>query len=250
MGCPSDGVESSPQGRGLFATTHWSAVLAAGHQNSAVADAALEELCRTYWYPLYAFVRQQGYRPQDAVDLTQAFFARLLEKHFLASATPERGKFRWFLLASLRHFLLNEWHRAHTKKRGGGLTFVPLHELAAESRFRAEPVTEMDAEKLYERRWALILLEMVRARLREKMDAAGKADRFDLLMELLPGGQTDLTYAEVGRRLGVTEGAVKSEVCRFRRHYLETLRAEIAHTVSSPVEIEEEIRALIRAVSG
>lgn len=241
--------DASARGR-FFATTHWSVELAAGDRNSPEAPAALEKLCRTYWYPAYAFVRQQGFGADDAQDLTQMFFARLLERNDLATARPERGKFRCFLLASLRHFLANEWHWRRAKKRGGGATLIPLETCEAESRYRAEPTTNLDPEKLYERRWALALLDAVHARLREELSVSGNSGRFDLLMDLLPGGSTEFTYAEVGSRLGLTESAVKSQVFRFKRRYLKALRAEIAHTLSSPVGIDDEIRALMSALGG
>ncbi len=234
----------------MFSTTHWSVVLAAGHPHSPQSSQALDTLCRTYWYPVYVFVRRQGYNAEDAQDLTQAFFTRLLEKDFLATARPERGRFRWFLLASLRHFLANEWNRTRAAKRGGGVRFMPLDQLDAEGRFRTELAAGLDAEKLYERSWALAVLEAVQERLRDEFRAAGKSDHFELLMELLPGGRTDLTYAAAGRQCGLAESALKSEVHRFKRRYLAALRAEIAHTVTSPEEINEELHALMKAVSN
>lgn len=194
-------------------------------------------------------MRRQGHSPEDAQDLTQAFFTRLIEKKFLATAQRERGKFRWFLLTSLRHFLANEWDRARAKKRGGLVQFIPWNETAAEAQYRAEPLHETDAEKLYERSWALTLLEQARASLRAEFAASGKAERFDLLEKFLPGEEPNMTYADAGRELGVAEGTVKSDVHRLKRRYREFVRQEVAHTVADPSAIEDELRVLFVAVS-
>jgi RNA polymerase sigma-70 factor (ECF subfamily) len=233
-----------------FATTHWSVVLAAGDHSSARAAEAMEKLCSTYWYPLWAYVRREGYSPEDAEDLAQGFFARFLEKDYLAQVAREKGKFRSFLLASLRHFLSDERDRTNAIKRGGGKTILSLDAQEAEGRYLLEPAHDLSAEKIFERRWALMLLDRVLARLREEYAAAGKADRFAALETFLPGEQATGTYAEAAERLGVAEGTIKWEVHQLKKRYRELLRAEIAHTVSSPDEIDEEARYLIAVLSG
>ena len=233
-----------------FATTHWSLVLAAGSAESTQARAALEKLCRTYWYPLYAYIRRKGHRPPDAQDLTQAFFARLLERSLVKKADPVRGRFRTFLLTSLKNFLTDEWDKAHAQKRGGGLAVLSLDEPPAESRYQLEPADESSAERIFERRWAMTLLEQALARLEAEHAALGKRRLFDELHVILLGEKPTLTYADVGARLGMTEGAVKVALHRMRRRYRELTRAEIANTVASPGEIDEEIRYLFSVLSG
>jgi RNA polymerase sigma-70 factor (ECF subfamily) len=222
-----------------FAATRWTVVLAAGQQTSQESRRALEELCRIYWYPLYAYVRRSGYDALTAEDLTQEFFARLLAKKSLADVEREKGKFRSFLLASLKHFLANEWDRARAQKRGGGQTFISLD---AETRYRQEPMDELSADKLLDRQWALALLEQVLARL-EAEEFAG----FEHLKVYLTAGKEAIPYAEAAARLGTTEGAVKVAVHRLRKRYRALLREEIAHTVASPAEVDEEIRHLFAA---
>jgi len=223
-----------------FAATRWTIVLAAGHGTSPQAGRALEELCRTYWYPLYAYVRRRGYESHEAEDLTQEFFARLLAKKYLADVDREKGRFRSFLLASLKHFLANEWDRAHAQKRGGGQTLVSLD---AETRYQREPVDEASADKLLDRAWAVALLDQVLARL--EMESEPK--QFAALKAFLTVGQDAIPYAEVAGKLGTTEGAVKVAVHRLRKRYRALLREEIAHTVASPAEIDDEIRHLFAA---
>jgi DNA-directed RNA polymerase specialized sigma24 family protein len=241
----SDGVEPSPKPAGLFATTHWSVVLAAGGGKDERASEALEELCRAYWYPLYAHVRRRGYSPEDAQDLTQEFFARLLAKEWLSMANARRGRFRSFLLGAFDHFLAKEWARSHCQKRGGNQPHLSFELVAAEELYHLEAGREGNPEAVYERQWALHLLGRVRARLRAEVAAGGKAERFELLEPFLPGGECALSYAEAAARLGLPEGTFKSEVHRFRRRYGELLREEIAHTVVSPEEIDDELRHLI-----
>ena len=245
----SNDASTAPKGMG-FTTTHWSVVLSAGDPESPRAADALERLCRTYWYPLYAYVRRDGSSPEDAQDLTQAFFARFLEKDYLADVRREKGRFRSFLLASLRHFLADERDRSRAIKRGGGRTLVSLDAQDAEDRYLLEPRDELTAEKVFERRWALTVLEAARARLRESYARAGKAERFAVLETFLPGEQADSTYAEAAGRLGVAAGTVKWEVHQLKERYRELLRAEIAHTVPSADEIDEEVRDLIAVLSG
>jgi RNA polymerase sigma-70 factor (ECF subfamily) len=233
-----------------FVTTHWSLVMAAGQRELPESAAALVTLCTTYWYPLYAFVRRQGYRPEDAQDLTQAFFAKLLEKNYVGDADRQRGKFRSFLLASLKHFLANEWDKARAQKRGGSRTFVALDAQTAETRYRLEPVDTMTADKIYERRWALTLLDEVLRRLREEYAAEGKGKLFDQLKVTLTGERSAIPYAGIGGQLGMSEGAVKVAVHRLRQRYREILRAEIAETVAGPGQVEEELRHLFAVLSG
>ncbi len=246
MGGAAEVGQSTGAGRG-FTTTHWSVVLAAKQGDSPQAVAALEQLCRTYWYPLYASVRRRGYSPEDAQDLTQEFFARLLSTHALGTVHPNKGRFRSFLLASLNHFLANERDKARTLKRGGGQTVISLD--AAETRYRAEPSEGMSPERIFERQWALALLAQVAARLREDYHTAGKGPLFDALQIYLSGEKGVPPYRETADQLGLSLDALKKAVERLRRRYGELLREEIAHTVSKPAEVDEEIRYL-RIVLG
>jgi RNA polymerase sigma factor (sigma-70 family) len=229
----------------LFTTTHWSVVLAAGEGDSPQADAALEQLCRTYWYPLYAYVRRRGYRPEDAQDLTQEFFAHVLEKRVFGQLEREGGKFRSFLLTALNHFLANEWARRNTQKRGAGKVPFSLEELELETRYQFAPADEVTPETFFERRWAATLLEQVIKQLRNEYAREGKAELFQRLQPCLTGAEATLPYAELGAQLGMTENAVKMAVYRLRKHYGERLRAEIVSTVASAQEVEEEIHHLI-----
>src|SRR5262249_17818709 len=224
-----------------FATTHWSLVLAAGQGASADAQQALAALCQTYWYPLYAYVRRQGHQPDDAQDLTQAFFARLLEKHYLQSADPGRGRFRSFLLTAFQRFLSKERERERTKRRGGGGELPPP---AFQARRRAHclgPAHEPPAEKFYEQRGALPLLDRVFARLRDESDRAGRPKAFDCLKVYLTGEAGTPSYQEAAAELGMTEGAVKVAVHRLRRRYRDLVREEIAQTVAGPEDVDEEL---------
>jgi RNA polymerase sigma-70 factor (ECF subfamily) len=233
----------------VFATTRWTVVMQAG-TDSPSARQALEMLCRNYWYPLYAYVRRQGHGSHDAQDLTQAFFARLLEKNYLADVQREKGRFRSFLLASLKHFLANEWDRERALKRGGGQRLIALDDDAAESRYKLEPKDEFSADKIYERRWALTLLDQVLSRLRREFEFNGRLQEFELLKEYLSAGRTSVSYALAAEKLETTEGAVKVAVHRLRKRYRELLRAEIAQTVATASEIEAEIRYLFAALSA
>jgi RNA polymerase sigma-70 factor (ECF subfamily) len=233
----------------VFATTHWSVVLAAGQSSGTGAQAALERLCRTYWFPLYVFARRQGNSPEDAQDLTQDFFCRLLEKNYLAKADPERGKFRTFLLRSLKHFLVNEWKRAGRLKRGGGVEFLSIDTKEAEDRYAAEAPDEFNPDAEYEKRWAVTLIEQVLTSLREEFDAADKARLFEELKGFIWGEKSAATYAEIAGELNVSEGMVKVAVHRLRQRFRELLRAEVAHTVSRPEDIDGELRHLI-SVAG
>ena len=235
---------------GLFSTTHWSAVLNAADGSAVGAPEALEKLCRTYWFPLYAYVRRSGHSPEDAQDLTQEFFAILLSKGYLARADCTRGKFRTFLLTSLKNFLTNEWHRAHAAKRGAHVEHLSFDGMEAERLYSHDAAHNLTPEKLYELSWAMALLELVRGRLREEYAAEGKAGRFDAAEQFLPGYQTELTYAEAARRLGVPEGTLKSDVTRLKRRYRDLLRAEIAHTVAEPADVTDELRHLMEVLGG
>jgi len=233
---------------GIFATTHWSVVLAAGRSTNLQASEALAQLCRTYWYPLYAYVRRQGYSPEDSQDLTQAFFTRLLAKNYLGQVEQAKGKFRSFLLAALRHFLSDERDKARTLKRGGGGAHISLDAQEAENRYRLEPVDRMDAEKIFERRWAMTLLDRALDRLRDESAADAKSDTFEALKPFV-AGDSELSCGEMASRLGQTESAVKSAVHRLRCRYRELVREEIAHTVAEPAEVDAEIRYLITVMS-
>jgi RNA polymerase sigma factor (sigma-70 family) len=236
--------------REVFATTRWTVVVHAQQGDSTEAREALETLCRAYWYPLYAFVRRQGVMPEDAQDLTQSFFERLIEKNFLADVQREKGRFRSFLLAALKHFLANEWDKARAQKRGGGAVHVPIDTASAETRYGLEPAHFDTPERLFERRWAITLLDRVLERLRDEHVKAGKAELFEQLKPCLTAEKAALSYAELGARVGLSEGAVKVAVHRLRQRYRELLRAEIAETVDSPAEVEDELRHLFTALSA
>lgn len=225
-------------------TTHWSLVLSAQDKDSPDALQALETLCRAYWFPLYAFVRRQGHSPHDAQDLTQEFFARVLERGYLKSATQEKGRFRTFLLVALKHFLANEWDRQHAQKRGGFVPVVSIDQELAESRFAAEPAHQLQPDILFDRQWATTLLERTMKQLHEEYVTSGRARLFELLRDGIARDESALTYAEIALRLNLTEAAVKMAVQRLRARYRDILRAHIAETVASPEEIEEEIRHL------
>jgi len=245
------GTETATSGQGTwFTTTHWSVVLSAREHDSPQAAASLEKLCRTYWYPLYAYVRRQGYDEPSAKDLTQEFFFRLLHKNRLDQVQREKGKFRSFLLASLKHFLSDERDKARAQKRGGGQTFVSLDDSTSEERYRLEPVETMDAEKLFERRWALTLLEQARTRLKEEYLESGKSSLYDRLKVFEGGDKNGPPYTQVALELGLTESGVKSAVSRLRQRYRELVREEVAHTVERPEEVDGEIRYLITVISG
>jgi RNA polymerase sigma-70 factor (ECF subfamily) len=246
MDNPSDGVEPSAKGSGLFTTTRWSVVLAAGHQDGPLAAEAIEKLCRTYWYPLYAYVRRKGYAAHDAQDLTQAFFTRLMEKQALVHIQREGGKFRSFLLTALRHFLVNEWEHRRAKKRDVQQVACSLDELDVESRYQLEPADDKASpEILFDRQWAATLLEQAMHRVREEYTRAGKADLYQQLEPCLTGAEPVLPYADLAALLGMTDNAVKMAVHRLRKRYGELLRVEIADTVASPQAVEDEIHHLI-----
>jgi DNA-directed RNA polymerase specialized sigma24 family protein len=225
-------------------------VLAAAGQNTAQSAGALETLCRTYWYPLYAYVRRRGYAPEDAQDLTQQFFGRFLEKGSFGQADPARGRFRTFLLKSLQHFLADDWKRAHRVKRGGGTFEVPLDGVAAETRLAGEPRETMTPERAYEEHWAMTLLEHVLERMREDYTRAGKGRLFAALEDFLWERHPPMRSAALAKDLGLTEAALYAAVHRLREHYRERLRAEVAHTVDQPDQVDDELRYLISRISA
>jgi RNA polymerase sigma-70 factor (ECF subfamily) len=240
--------DSVQERAGRFATTHWSVVLAAGRETPSEARDALASLCEAYWYPLYAFVRQRGFNSNDAQDLTQAFFTRLLEKRSLAAVDPAQGKFRSFLLVCMKNFLANEWDWSHAKRRGGGQTILSMETGMAEQRYLVESADCLTPERLFERRWALTILERALDRLRNFCVAAGKEKQFDHLQVYLGGKSGAPTYREMAAELDMTEDAVKTAVHRLRHRYRRELRAEIALTVGEPDQIDDEIRDLFAAL--
>ena len=245
----SDCASSSTPGD-IFATTHWTVVLAAGQRHTPQADSALEELCRTYWFPLYAYVRRRGHAKADAEDLVQAFFAKLLEKNFLANLDNERGKFRAFLLAALKHFLANEWDKARAQKRGGGTAHLSLDWQTADTKFQITATSEPSPDKAFDREWALALLARVIERLQQECVAEGKGKLFEQLKTFLMAGGGDSAQAAVAQSLGMEEGAVRVAIHRLRKRYRALLRDEIANTLSDEAMVEDEMRALFGAFSA
>jgi RNA polymerase sigma factor (sigma-70 family) len=233
--------QSTQDGAVAFATTHWSVVLAARGQSPA-AQEALEKLCRTYWWPVYGFIRRQGYKPEEAQDLTQSFFARLLERRDLETVKRERGRLRSYLLASIKNFLSKARHREMTIKRGEGRPLISLEDLLARERADQEPSHKLSADRIYERRWALTLLEQVLVRLGAEYEAAGKLPLFDRLKELLAGESGQPTQAKIAAEMRMTENAVKQAFHRLRYRYRQLLHEEIAHTVAAPDDVEDELR--------
>jgi DNA-directed RNA polymerase specialized sigma24 family protein len=233
----------------VFKTTRWTLVLRAKGQALPEALAALGQLCRVYWYPLYAYARSKGHGADDAQDLTQEFFARVVEKNYLDIADQKKGKFRWFLLTAFKCFLANEYDRQTAEKRGGGRVPISLDVGQAEKRFQLEPVVQAPSDKVFDRRWAMTVLRTAQDQLRAVYTAEDKLERFDKLDGHLPGKTPPKSYADTGAELGISEAAVKMEVRRMRKRFGELLKAEIAHTVASEAEIEEEIRYLIEVVS-
>ena len=232
-----------------FATTRWTVVLNAAGTDPQRAGDSLAQLCQTYWYPLYAYVRRRGYSATDAEDLTQEFFARLLAKSKLAGITREGGKFRSFLLTALNRFLTDEWKRSAACKRGQHAT-ISLDAESAEDRYRLEPVDPLTPERLYEQRWAMALLEKVVQRLQAEYDGDGKGELFAMLKFCITGARSDQPYAELAGRLNMPENTLKTVIRRLRGRYRELLLEEIADTVSTPAEVEEELCALMAAVDG
>ena len=250
MDSPSDGVEPSAKVPGLFTTTHWSVVLSAGHGTDTRATEALERLCGAYWRPLYLFVRSSGYDEETAKDLTQAFFERLLGKDYVKDADPARGRFRSFLLAALKHFLANEWDREKAVKRGGRCRFVPLETTVAEAELERGSRRDLNPEQLFERRWAMALLDQVHQELEAEQVAGGKAALFSALEVYLTGDKERPPYSATASQLGLSVEAVRKAVERLRQRYGQLLRQAVAQTTGAPEEIDAELRHLRVVLSG
>jgi RNA polymerase sigma factor (sigma-70 family) len=256
-GVPADDHVTSLRGIGAsardgavaFTTTHWSVVLTAQGESPA-AHEALEKLCRIYWRPIYSFVRRQGFEREEAEDITQGLFAQLLERKRLSAIRKEKGRLRSFLLGALQYFLADEQRRARAIKRGKGHRLIPLEELRADEEIHMEPADPVTAEMIYERRWALTVLERVLGRLKDDYIASGNATLFDSLKELLPDEPGAASQAEIAARLGMTENAIRQAFYRFRQRYQSLLREEIAHTVATPGDIEDELRHLIAVIEA
>ena len=232
-----------------FATTNWTQVLAARDAPSSESRQALEGLCRAYWYPVYAFVRRQGYDGEESLDLTQAYFAQLLEKGYLEDFDPSLGRFRVFLKASVKHFLSKEREKARAWKRGGHAEIVSLDAEDVEGRYRHEPVDRVTPEQIFERRWALTVLERVLGKLRQEFAEAGHEQDFERLKGFLTGEQPKLPYRQVAAELRTSEAAVKASVHRLRQRFGKLLRQEIAETVGSPDEVDDEVRHLLGVIA-
>lgn len=234
-----------------FGETHWSVILSAmDKQRPLEAADALERLCRVYWPPLYAYVRRLGERPHDAQDLTQEFFARFLDKDYLAAVDQAKGRFRSFMLAALKHFLANERDKQRAQKRGGGCSFVPIDFHNAESHCSFEPAESLTPEVIFQRRWASALLGEALARLRNEYTATGKAALYEQLKPTLTEGRGSIAYAELAASLGMSQAAVKMAVHRLRQRHRDAIRSEIASTIADPSEIEDELREVLRAFGG
>ena len=244
---------STPPGTGgapLFLTTRWSVVLAARDPAGPDAAWALETLCRTYWYPLYAFVRGSGYAAHDAQDLTQSFFAVLLAKDYLRVVTPEKGRFRTFLRMAMKRFLVNEWERQRSQKRGGGQVLVPLDTELAEQRFQAERPGPLGPDAIYDRRWALTLLDESLTRLAQEYASAGRAGEFALLKPHLTADRGQIPYAAIAAEGQTTEGAARVAIHRLRKRFREVFHAVIADTVAAPEEVDAEVRHVLEVLGG
>jgi RNA polymerase sigma factor (sigma-70 family) len=245
-------MDSNPESRSgpsLFVTTHWSVVLAARDKHSPASAAALEALCRSYWYPLYAFVRRQGHSPHDAQDLTQGFFARVLAKDYLQAADKEKGRFRTFLRVALKRFLANEWDRARRIKRGGGHAHISFDTEAAEQRYLSERSDTIPPDRLFERRWAMTLLNQALDRLQEEYERAGKLAEFQVLKPCLTADRGSIPYEQIAADLGLTMGNARVAVHRLRKRYRQAFRAEVAETVAAVEDIDEELRHIAQILA-
>ena len=245
-----NGSSAAARPQPVFATTHWSVVLAAAHGDSPGAREALSQICQSYWYPLYAYVRRRGHSAHDAQDLTQAFFLRLLERNWVDAADRERGRFRTFLLTALQRFLSDEWDKTRAQKRGCGWAHVPIQLDSFETRYGQEPADTLTPEQCYERRWALTLLDSVLHRVQAEYERDGKGELFAQLKSCLAGTGKSLPYAELAVPMGLSESAVKVIVHRLRQRYRQLLCAEIAQTVSGTADVDEELRQLFRVLAG
>ncbi len=234
----------------VFNTTRWSVIESAGSVDSAAAGVALEQLCKTYWSPVYAYARCLGHSPDDALDLAQGFFEKVIAGGYFAHANRSRGRFRSFLLVSLKHFIFNQHAKERAVRRGGRFTFLPLDQSTAETQFKIEPVDQNSPDKAFERQWALALLDDVMVALREHYERAGEVRQFEALQTCLTKGRDRLSYAELGRDIGLSEGAVKVAVHRMRKRYRELLRQKVADTVKDAGSVEAELRHLFQALSA
>lgn len=233
---------------GAFPTTRWTLVMAAGEADSPQAAEALSRLCANYWYPVYAYVRREGHDAHNAQDLTQQFFTRLIERSFVAGAMRERGRFRSFLLIALKRFLINEWQRSQAQKRGGGQELISLDGGSAEERYSLEPVDSMTPDRIYERRWALAVLDAVMEKLRIEQAGGANSALFEALKPFLYGDKASSSHVEIAARFALTESAVKSKTHRLRQRYRELLHEEVAQTVAHPMDVEDELRQLLAAL--
>jgi RNA polymerase sigma-70 factor (ECF subfamily) len=234
----------------LFVTTHWSVVLAAKDKNAPGCSQALEALCRTYWYPLYAFVRGSGYSPHDAQDLTQGFFEKLLAKDYLRVVEPEKGRFRTFLKVALKRFLVHEWERARAEKRGGGQSVLSLDTDLAERRFQTQALHTLGPDQIYDRQWAVTLLAETGNRLEGEYSGAGKEEELTVLKPFLTAERGQIPYAQIASTLKMTEGAARVATHRLRKRFRELFHEVIAETVSEPAEVQAELRHVIAALGG
>jgi RNA polymerase sigma factor (sigma-70 family) len=246
----NDNISQARSDADKFATTHWSVVLAAGDTSSPQHEQALSTLCQSYWYPLYAYLRRCGYDIHQAEDNTQAFFAQMLEKHYLRKVKPKPGRFRSFLLTAIKHFLANDYDRTQALKRGGGRRLLSLDFRNAENQYILEPSHQVSAEKLYEKSWAITVLERTMDRLETELASENKQKLFDCLKVYLGAEAGSIPYHDVASELGVTEGAVRVSVHRLRERFRELLREEIAQTVTTSGEIDEELHSLFSALSS
>jgi RNA polymerase sigma factor (sigma-70 family) len=239
--------ESSSAAGDIFATTRWTLVIEAGRRSAPQADQALEELCRAYWFPLYAYIRRRGHSKEDAEDLTQAFFVRFLEKNYLEGLSAERGRFRAFLLASMKHFLANEWDRAQRIKRGGQIAHLSLDWQSADAQFQVAGPAGLNPEHAYDREWAVALLGRVLDRLRDECVAEGRSKQFEALKVFLTAGKGVIPYTSAAASMGIDEGAARTAVHRLRKRYRTLLRDEIGQTLASPAQVDEEMKVLFGA---
>ena len=243
-------VSSTPTGTSRFATTHWSVVLAAGSPESSHYQEALETLCQAYWFPIYAYLRRQGFGAHDAEDQTQGFFTHMIEKHDLCRADPNRGRFRSFLLSMLKHFAADQWDWSQAQKRGGGKKVFSFDFADAEARYKLEPSRQLSPDRLFEKSWALTVLDRTMARLKAETIGSNRQKLFEQLKAHLAGQTHTIPYRDLAAKLDMTEGSVKVAVHRLRKRYRELLWEQIAQTVSSPEEVESEIRALFAALAS
>lgn len=250
MAATSTGTSSTIRPQPVFVTTRWSVVLAAGHGDTTHARDALSHLCQTYWYPLYAYARRRGCSSHDAQDLTQEFFARLLAGKWLAQADQQRGRFRTFLLSAMQHFMANEWNRAHAQKRGGKDPILSLNDETAEQRYQREPLEKNTPESLFERGWALSLLNDVLRRLETEYASDGKREWMEAMRPALIADRDAINYANIAGKLGMTETAARVAVHRLRQRYRRLIQAEVASTVAGPEEVAEEMRHLFQTLAG